>query len=94
MNPIEALRLCQRLFDEALPKFNWGASALDANAIDLLNRVPAEVARVLASYESDYVVMSREEYDDLLFQIPHVDSSVDQAWFEERERAQREESEK
>lgn len=32
----------RRLHDEALPKFNWGASALDANAIGLLNEVPNE----------------------------------------------------
>ena len=36
-----------RLFEEALPKFNWGASALDANAIQLLNEVPGEVRAVL-----------------------------------------------
>ena len=42
-----ALQRCQRLFDEALPKFNWGASALDANAIQLLNEVPGEVAAAL-----------------------------------------------
>lgn len=39
----EALADCKRLFDEALPKFNWGASALDANAIKLLNDVPIKV---------------------------------------------------
>lgn len=42
-----ALLLAQRLCNEALPKFNWGASALDANAIDLLNRVPAAIASAL-----------------------------------------------
>lgn len=35
---IETIKLMDRVFNEALPKFNWGASALDANAIDLLNR--------------------------------------------------------
>lgn len=39
----DALRAAQRLFKEALPKFNWGASFLDANAIQLLNEVPAKV---------------------------------------------------
>jgi hypothetical protein len=34
---IEANKLAMRIIDEALPKFNWGASALDANAISLLN---------------------------------------------------------
>ena len=44
----DALRLCERLFAEALPKFDWGASALDANAIRLLNEVPAAVRAALA----------------------------------------------
>ena len=39
----DALEAAQRLFKEALPKFNWGASFLDANAIQLLNEVPAKV---------------------------------------------------
>lgn len=42
-----AAERAMRLFDEALPKFNWGASFLDANAIRLLNEVPAEVAAAL-----------------------------------------------
>jgi len=42
-----ALELAHRAFQEALPKFDWGASALDANAIDLLNRAPLVVARAL-----------------------------------------------
>lgn len=37
----------KQLFDEALPKFNWGASFLDASAIQLLNEVPGEVAAAL-----------------------------------------------
>lgn len=42
-----ACERAKRLFDEALPKFNWGASFLDANAIQLLNEVPSEVAAAL-----------------------------------------------
>lgn len=42
-----AAERAMRLFDEALPKFNWGTSFLDANAIRLLNEVPAEVAAAL-----------------------------------------------
>lgn len=42
-----ALRLAKRLMDEALPKFNWGASALDGNAIQLLNAVPIAVNAAL-----------------------------------------------
>ncbi len=48
--PAEAqatLARAARLFEEALPKFNWGASALDANAIQLLNEVPGEVRAAL-----------------------------------------------
>lgn len=43
----KALKSAKQLFDEALPKFNWGKSALDANAIRLLNEVPGEVSRAL-----------------------------------------------
>jgi hypothetical protein len=46
---VKALERCARLISEALPKFNWGKSALDANAIALLNEVPGEVARALAT---------------------------------------------
>ncbi len=42
-----ALRAADTLFDEALPKFDWGRSALDANAIALLNQVPDKVKRAL-----------------------------------------------
>jgi hypothetical protein len=44
---IAALEAAQRLFKEALPKFNWGTSCLDANAIRLLNEVPSQVDAVL-----------------------------------------------
>jgi len=44
----EALQRAQRLIREALPKFNWSASCLDANAIGLLNEVPGEVDKALA----------------------------------------------
>jgi hypothetical protein len=43
-----ALLAAKRLFDEAHPKFNWGASFLDANAIKLLNEVPRQVSEALA----------------------------------------------
>jgi hypothetical protein len=49
---VEALHAAKRLIDEALPKFNWGASALDANAIQLLNEVPVKVNAALASLPS------------------------------------------
>lgn len=45
------LERCLRLFDEALPKFNWGASFLDANAIQLLNEVPREVRALLGDVQ-------------------------------------------
>lgn len=41
------LERTQRLFDEALPKFDWGKSPLDANAICLLNEVPGEVRAMI-----------------------------------------------
>lgn len=44
---MNALLLADRMCKEALPKFNWGDSALDANAIDLLNRAPTAIARAL-----------------------------------------------
>lgn len=43
----KALLACVELFDHALPKFNWGASALDARAIKLLNEVPLTVRAAL-----------------------------------------------
>lgn len=45
---LKALKAAERLFKEALPKFNWGASALDANAIRLLNEVPDIVSDAIA----------------------------------------------
>jgi hypothetical protein len=45
---VKALQQCERLFKEALPKFNWSASALDANAIQLLNETPAVVGAALS----------------------------------------------
>ena len=50
-----ALEQCQRLFDEAIPKFNLGASALDANAIQLLNTVPIAVSIALAKTRRPFV---------------------------------------
>lgn len=46
---LAALLGCQELFDKALPKFNWGASALDADSIRLLNEVPIKVRAILAA---------------------------------------------
>lgn len=48
----DALHRAETLFKEALPKFNWGASALDANAIKLLNDVPLEIRALLKAGES------------------------------------------
>lgn len=46
----DALVQVQRLLNEALPKFNYGASCLDANAIELLNRVPGQVHKAIEAY--------------------------------------------
>lgn len=40
---VNALQRAARLINEALPKFDWGKSALDANAIALLNEVPIDI---------------------------------------------------
>jgi hypothetical protein len=42
-----AAEQAMRLFNYALPKFNWGASALDAESIQLLNEVPAKLDAAL-----------------------------------------------
>jgi len=44
---LEGLEAAEQLFNEALPQFNWGASALSANAIKLLNEVPAKVRKAI-----------------------------------------------
>ena len=49
---ISALQRADQLCHEALPKFNWGASALDANAIALLNEVPNEIRAALKLVQS------------------------------------------
>jgi len=48
---LTALRAVERLFKEAHPKFNWGASFLDANAIKLLNEVPLRVRAAIERAE-------------------------------------------
>ena len=45
---VEALEQSEQLHTEALPKFDWGKSALDANAITLLNGTPTKVRHALA----------------------------------------------
>lgn len=44
---MEALIACEELFKYAHPKFNWGASFLDAKAIRMLNETPLLVSKVL-----------------------------------------------
>lgn len=46
---LEAGERALRLFDEALPQFNWAESPLDADAISLLNEVPQEVRSAVGS---------------------------------------------
>lgn len=38
----------------ALPQFNWGASALGAEAIQLLNEVPGEIELALREYNGSH----------------------------------------
>lgn len=49
---MDAAIFAEELFAKALPKFNWGASALDAQAIRLLNEVPGEVRAALKEVQS------------------------------------------
>lgn len=49
----DALVRAQRLLNEAVPKFNYGASYLDANAIRLLNEVPGEVNAAIVAYDKE-----------------------------------------
>jgi len=42
-----ALQMAERMCNEALPKFNWGNSCLDANAIKLLNETPIHIKAVI-----------------------------------------------
>lgn len=51
LKEMKALRAALQMADElckyALPKFNWGASALDARAIQLLNETPRAISQAL-----------------------------------------------
>jgi hypothetical protein len=53
-NLVVALVGTQKMISEAHPKFNWGGSFLDANAITLLNRAPLAVGGALVVKESIY----------------------------------------
>lgn len=44
-----ALEAADELCKKALPRFNWCASPLDAQAIALLNTVPGKIASALAA---------------------------------------------
>lgn len=57
-----ALQRALRLFDEALPKFNWARSALDANAVQLLNEVPGEVRAALEVLDEPEVPWLLDQY--------------------------------
>lgn len=46
---IETLELLSETHNYALPKFNWGASALDAKAIGLLNRSGQAISSTLVA---------------------------------------------
>lgn len=49
---LDALKQAQELFDKALPKFDWGMSALDATAIKLLNEAPRKVSAAITALEA------------------------------------------
>lgn len=48
---LDAARLAEELVAVVLPKFNWGASALDARAIEILNEFPRVVRAAIAKAE-------------------------------------------
>lgn len=48
---VTTLQLSKAMCEKALPKFNWGASALDAEAIDILNRAPTAITEALQRLE-------------------------------------------
>lgn len=48
---LAALRLARKLFEVALPQFDWGKSALSGEAIRLLNEGPGVVANAIAKAE-------------------------------------------
>jgi hypothetical protein len=45
---VDALIQSKRLIEEALPKFNWGASFLGGDEIAILNETPGIIGRALA----------------------------------------------
>lgn len=49
---LNALKYADGMNTNALPMFNWGASALDADAIQSLNEAPGEVRKAIAIMES------------------------------------------
>ncbi len=53
-DPIDdALATAVTLVRKALPQFDWGASALDAEAIQILNEFPAKVAAAITHREQE-----------------------------------------
>lgn len=49
---ITALKAAQALNNKALGEFNWGASSLSAEAIQLLNEVPGIIDKALAAVDA------------------------------------------
>lgn len=45
---VGALEQAAQMIEVALPRFNWGASALTSEAIDLLNRTPIAIRLALS----------------------------------------------
>ncbi len=61
---VNASQTMQRMCKVALPKFNWGASFLDANAIKLLNEAPLLLSKALQEIEphiQDLVTSTQKE---------------------------------
>jgi hypothetical protein len=60
---VEGLEAAMELIEKALPKFNWGASALDADAIALLNEVPQKVRHALRAAAGNFDLPERKIFE-------------------------------
>lgn len=67
---VEACKAADKMIREALPKFDWSASALDANAIRMLNETPGIIAAALALAEGGE---RRQQAADALKSITGID---------------------
>ena len=60
-NLFEVLTEAKKMCDVALPGFNWGASCLTGEQIELLNEVPQKINKALAIEEELNEAMNEKE---------------------------------